>query len=107
MRETRQERGGQIAAWWVAPSHPSEAAVLFVPKYYSREPGKCSHPAGTWFVFVQRQEQAAMPAAHHEGPGSNPGTLSLGFVVNRVELGQIFLRVLALSVIFAVESNVN
>lgn len=50
------------------PSHPSEATVLSVPKYYSRELGKCSHPAGTWFVFVQRQEQAAMPSAHLEGP---------------------------------------
>jgi hypothetical protein len=47
-----------------------------------------------------------MPAAHHEGPGAILGQ-SVGFVMDRVELGQIFLRVLALSVILAVESDVN
>jgi hypothetical protein len=106
MRETRQERGGQIAAWWVARSSLRSCSTIRVETLQPR--AREVFASSRYLVHVR----TATGAGGHAGrsprrPGSYPGTVSVGFVVDRVELEQIFLRVLALSVILAVESDVN
>ena len=115
MRETRQERGGQIAAWWVACSSLRSCSTIRAETLQPR--AREVFTSSRYLVCVR----TATGAGGHAGrsprrPGGNPGTFSVGFVVDRVELGQIFLRVLGVVpcqrchrgyVILAVENDFN